>query len=719
MLAGPVGSRLVGAASQTTRSRPDSSSRLLLEGQTAWVKRVGQGFTLDLSVSSGLPLSRLGLHVTLYSKLITRDAFDGSVYGSELGQVVLDAPPTIPLDLLRSKLTSNGTDEVTVTFPVTTGSASLPGRPVRDPPLPLSCQSGACDGVYPLEVQLVEADLGTPLDSFTTHLIYTASAQGTVALGVGLVLPIGTAPALSPSGRSAISSAQLDSVRSLASTLTAYADVPVTLALYPQLLAALGLERAKPGRQVLAQLERMIKRRSAARSLELLGTPFSDVDPRSLATAGLGRELSVQLERATEVFTGMLGIRPRASPFVVPTPVGSKTLELLGHDGATRLVLPESNVSIQVTSTMTAPFNLLSPSSTAKAASKSKALEARGTAIEAFVSDRVLASRITTFPGDPELDAADLLAELTQIYFDAPNASQDRGVVVAPATWGGKRVIAPLLEGLASSNVLRAVTLDQLFASVQVGADGSPSTASLIAPRSLPPTTASARALERSQESLGAVASVLLPSSATTTSELTGLAESILIGESNDLSTSQRSSYLGSPGAELRKISASLSLGGSRSVTLTAANGRVPVTINSTFPVPLRLVLGLSSDEIEMRGPPLALTVVRSRPTYVEVTTRSSGRFTMRVEVRSPLGDQVLLQGPYVLTSTAVSLEAILISVAAALVLGLWWARSAARRRRAKMPARRHPRHLAGHPHSKDETASAAKGAGTGPIALG
>ena len=41
------------------------------------------------------------------------------------------------------------------------------------------CSPGNCDGVYPLKVSLLDTENGSTVDSFTTHVIYTADVART------------------------------------------------------------------------------------------------------------------------------------------------------------------------------------------------------------------------------------------------------------------------------------------------------------------------------------------------------------------------------------------------------------------------------------------------------------------------------------------------------------------------------------------------------------
>ncbi|MGA8297723.1 MAG: hypothetical protein WB770_11835, partial [Acidimicrobiales bacterium] len=66
----------------------------------------------------------------------------------------------------------------------------------------------------------------------------------------------------------------------------------------------------------------------------------------------------------------------------------------------------------------------------------------------------------------------------------------------------------------------------------------------------------------------------------------------------------------------------------------------------------------------------------------VTVTTRTSGVSTLNVELVSPVGKVVLLQGGITIRSTAFSIVAVIISAVALFILLAWWVRTMLRRRR-------------------------------------
>jgi hypothetical protein len=252
-------------------------------------------------------------------------------------------------------------------------------------------------------------------------------------------------------------------------------------------------------------------------------------------------------------------------------------------------------------------------------------------------------------------------------------------------------VLTHLLEGLRSSPLLQAATLDGLFATVPAGANGEPATGSLMEPLHASPPTTAAAVLASGRHSLAVLESVLAGAQSAAPALLGAWSDALLLSESSGLERAVRTSYAGAAAGELTTLGASLKLGGSRAVTLTSRTGRIPVTILSSFPYPLQVKLRLYSTQVEVPGAAIPLTVAHTRPTYVQISTRTSGLFSLRVQLSSPVGGYVLLDTKYSVTSTAVSLEAILLSAGAGLVLAVWWLRSALRHRRAKLARRSAP----------------------------
>ena len=299
----------------------------------------------------------------LYSQLHSQDSFEQTLSGREpASEVPIDSVPngtTIPV----ASLTHHG--KVSLRLPVTTGSAS--NQSVTSPALSLDCQTGQyCPGVYPLQLVLFDTGRGTQLSSLTTYVVYAPPQTGALKLRVGLVLPLGDAASLTPSGEAALGPDELRKVATIATHLAALPGGTVSVALHPQLLAGLARTPHGAAHGIADHLAAALGGGTRCRQ-ELLGAPFADVDPSALAAAGLGDELQTQLGVARRTEAGVLGEHQSKNPWVTGQPLDPAGLRLLEANGIEDLVLAPGSLASPPTSTPVAPFRVVPAGSTSGA----------------------------------------------------------------------------------------------------------------------------------------------------------------------------------------------------------------------------------------------------------------------------------------------------------------------------------------------------------------
>ncbi|HJR25418.1 MAG TPA: DUF6049 family protein, partial [Acidimicrobiales bacterium] len=120
-------------------------------------------------------------------------------------------------------------------------------------------------------------------------------------------------------------------------------------------------------------------------------------------------------------------------------------------------------------------------------------------------------------------------------------------------------------------------------------------------------------------------------------------------------------------------------------ITLTAREGTVPLTIRNDTGGSVEVRVRLRSPKLELpEGDTFSLTL--AGPTNrldIPVRTRASGSFPFDVEVTSPDGRVELASTRYSVRSTAVSGVGLFLSIGAGLFLVVWWARHWREHRRA------------------------------------
>jgi hypothetical protein len=641
---------------------------------------IGNGkLSLAVSVRADVPTKDLRVEVTLFPKLENRSEFNSTIQNIEpAGSSCLsEAGPT--------KLTPNAGDADGITrfkLTVETAAPSGPCAPA-DSTLSLGCTLGSCGGVYPIEVALIDRKTDATIRFFTTHLVELDSASVSSPLNVGLVISLGSALALSPSGASTLSSGQITALTETLATIASYPSLHLTLLIYPQLLVALKATHPAPTR-LISRLRRLVATRSAADSIELLGATFTPVDTSALTAGGSGATFDQLLNLGKATSSAEFGDESSNDTYLAPAPLTSDGAKLLAAQCADQLILPSGSASPPTDGlSQTAPLSLtLSEKSCENGAETSTP----AAPIEAFVTDPA-SDLLTSKDGAPVLAAHQLLAELAQIYFEQPNAAP-RSVVLNTNGSIDPELLNVVLNGLNSDAYLHPTTIDSLFSITPVAAAGSTATLTLSS-QGLSSDQIAKKELAAASHEL-AVATSVVPSDATL---LATLSEDLILAHSYGLSMGDVAKYLDAPSKQLDAVARTLSFPGTRHFTLTAATGRLPITIQQAAnmgPIYVRIRLESSNLVVLPGSSSSSVTELRADATTLtdaRVQVVGSGTSTLNVDVLSPTGDQVLLSGQFSIHSTAISGVAIAISVLSLVILAAWWIRSARKKHRAKAQA--------------------------------
>jgi len=652
---------------------PADRANVTLVSQTNWV--TGSSLSLRVAINSLMPRSELGLKLTVYSRLTSLYAFALSESGKQApNELALDSTPIIPLRALQ--VTRTSTLGVAVHVRVAT-SATTKSGPLGSPGLALDCAKLTCDGVYPLDVTVVDLSNDTPMTSFTTFLVYVGEKPGSIPLRVALVLPFGATPALDAAGASTLTSRQISSLATTLALILHDRQSRLTLEVYPQLLAALAETPSPTATVVLRELRALMKRQRSSRTVEFLEAPFTPVNLDELASAGLADELHSQLTEAASIFRTTLSTAPPGGPYLSTTPLDNAAIADLVKEGIKRVVIPDTGLPVTGSMTRMSPFHL-NPSVT-------RASRPATAGLPVVVADSALATHFAP-DGDPALAAHRFLAQVAQIFFEEPFGAQARGVVVVPTSLpSSPAFLRDVLTGLRTSPIAEQSTVLSVFSAVPVGADGAARTITAVPNRS-PASYFFASSLENALSTTTAIRSIV-PDDATF---LSRVEDAVLLAETSGLRRPIWTRYATGPLSAVGEIEHAISVSGARTVTLTQRRAKVPITIVSTFPSPIYATLQLASSTLVIapgdRNRPLVLRRKNS-PLEVPVTARTSGVSTIGIQLTSPRGGIVLLDEVYTIRSTAFSIVAVALSVAALAILALWWLRSHLRRRRRRARA--------------------------------
>lgn len=637
----------------------------------------GAGPTSGTGAAAGVGRGDL-LQLQLYSPLHTRSALAQAVGGSVSGFVSYRS--VTPLRDLPSPLAGQYQESLSLVTP----DDPTPPTGATAGPAPLDCQTsqpGSCGGVYPVVLEL-QSPSGALLSSLVTFLVYAYPAASpyrtAMPLRLATVVPLDV-PAAAGGTVSGAALSQLERVAA-ATTTPASAGVPLTVVPEPAALVGLQHGGGTADRAALAAVDAA----AADPAHEVLSQGYVPVDATALVDAGLGSELSAQVTRACAV---LAADHPTPGTWVAAAGLdqsAAAALASLPCDAVRHLVVPAGSVTgggCKIT--CAAPFTVSTSAGTLTAAT----------------ADSQLATEATSGPADPVLRAHDLIGDLSLTYFEAPTPTDPRGVVLAlpPGAAVPPTELADLLAGVVADPVLAPVTLDQYFTAVPVGANGQPAVRRLDGSVGTL-AAATVRNLRRARTDLTAWGGAVdaTPAGA---AAATSLDDRLLAAESALLRPVQQRQALAAFAVALHRQLARVTLSTGLVRLTSSSTLRVPITLASSAGFPVEGTLVVSSDKLLFspggqchgidRGPAgydgLSCPVDLDKSTnavYVAVRARTNGDFRVAVSLAAPDGRLTLAHGNLTVRSLSTSVEGVVLSVAALVVLLTWWARTSWRSRR-------------------------------------
>jgi hypothetical protein len=633
---------------------------LTLISQTPFVTPAAPWFNISLGTAAAD--SGLDVSLTFYGRLDNSSQLQQAVSATPSTGVLLRVP-----DVAVSTVTTAGvpTADVCVTvLPDANATAPSSGDgscPTGSATLTLGCTplTGICGDVYPVSVALERPGASSPVARFTTFLTYEEpSAVGpTGALRVGVVVPVGSGGATA-----------------LAGALADYRDVATSVAVSPVAVEQIEQQHGRDGLHALAEL-------ATLDNTEILDEPYVPVNVAALSEARLSGEIGQQLGRGDQLLRGA-GLKPSGGPWVDTSSSfaqgdGDNLGEGVEAAGSSELVLSDGDLTAAGVSNLTfaQPFTLDL---------------GHGVVLPAAASSSTLSAGFTADPGDPVLGAEQLLAGLSFVHYEDPYLTDARGVIVEPPA--GWRPSAPFMEtllaGLSGGNyALTPVTLAQYFAQVPAGGNREPAVRHLQsgpAGREVSSTAADKIAVARQQ--LGSFADAVRGHPP----EVARLGDQLLDTESRALSGGRRAAALASYNRTFSSQTNLISFATERTVTFTSRRAAIPVTVLSSSPYPVSVVVTLTSDKFTFPNGNTRQLLLDRPTTSVRVTAQARGsgdRLPIDVTLRTPDGQLVLARTVLTVHSTAISFVGIALTVLAGAVFLLWWVRTWRRSRRQRLRA--------------------------------
>lgn len=681
----PARSAATAGAGPPQAQEGGSPARLRLADIPAWVE-AGTSVAVDLRIEPVTP--GLELVAAVRDRVTSRIIFERTVEGRSLGGALETA--TVDVDDLPSA--ADGSRRLLIDLgpeppeaePEAEPPPPGPGEPPAPPPPPEPAMRVPLgqEGVYPLELRLVAEGADTPSDRLVTHLVLFHEDEPPNPLAVAWVWPMGVgAPwqpdatlsesfltALAPAGTLAEFTDALASAPDVALTM---APVPATVEAWSALAEGAAVlpddpptDDVDPAESASTRLE-TLRAAAAETRHQVLPGPYTDIDFTALLSSGLGGEVAAQLARGADVIRDDLAIRPDARTLVV-TNVDGGVLTALRSAGVDRLVLEEESLlPLALDLTLARPFAIRSGGRTFLAASADPGLA------------EALVPRDDETTGNPPSAAAlahRFLAALSVVALEAPG--QERGVVIVPpADWSpSASTLLATLAGLGDHPALAPVTLDGYFARVP-SIDGESAVRQL---RDTEPGTLMVDGddIRGARRTLRSLADMLPEGDPTveTAERLLLLAESTTAQRRGRSAASART-YLDGVHAAVHGALGAISLPREHTVSLTAHEASIPITLVNDLQRPVRVRLRLRSDKLLFPEGDTQIVELAPRSTTAQflVEARTAGTFTLTLELTSLDGEIVVDTATMRVRSTAVSGAALAVTFGAGLFLFGWW----------------------------------------------
>jgi Family of unknown function (DUF6049) len=403
--------------------------------------------------------------------------------------------------------------------------------------------------------------------------------------------------------------------------------------------------------------------------------PYASADLPSLVQAGSDAEALAPLLYAQKHLREWLGPDPDSSlAWPVPGAIDAATLKMLGEAGAESAVLDSHLLPTNAGTTQNATVDLGA---------------GLGGLEHAIVPDSALAATLTDprQRTEPAEWAQRVVAETAVTWLELPNGSTPRGILLAPPQdWRpSPGFFSALVHGLGGSPWLNLVPAQQLARQVPQGPDRDP--------RQLAPYTADDVSLGLPASYLHTVS--LVNSRLTSFSRMVGsdfrplddYDRDLLIAQSSDWRTAagraRGMSFVRAVSQGMKAVQQQVGVQRTR-VTLTSRRGAIPITVTNAGTQRLTVVLKLSSPRVDLPPTSEQFTVNGKEQVTrrVEVGTRTTGTFPIRVDVFTPDGKVNIARGQVTLVSTAFNRVALILAGSAGGFLLLWWGKKTGWRRR-------------------------------------
>jgi hypothetical protein len=637
------------------------SVRLTLVSQTPWNSLDRRELTVRIrAVNTGTePVGDLSIGLTLWEPVLSRTAFEDSLVADPTTAVV-------QAETFRRE-------------------ASIGGGEARDFELHMDLTSPGVSttrsDVYPLKVDLRSgltsvAALRIPVVFLVKRPVTPLDLAWTFVLHE----PIGFSPdgvfrspalerSLAPGGQLA------GELAALVALALDPRPTPVDVAVSPVLLTQLlrmrdgysVIERGethevsagKGGAAAAATAIAQLRRIATSDEVELSALPFSAPRLAALAAGGLAHDLDAQLRRGRELVATALGRQPSISLLRPPdSSLDQASLEGLVARGVRTLLLDPTSVR-----PTPQPLGFAAPAVVSLEADTGTACGVvSDPSVEALLDSPIIGE-------DPVRAARAVLGELAVIWLEQPSRARSLAIVLPEGFTAPSAFFGPLVRAISHAPWLAPRSATDLAQDPRF----TPSEPSKLVPSSDLFSRAYVDEIRADRRRLETYDPMLVRESAEP-ARLDGL---ILLAESGQFVGNEAPGrrFLGSVRDEIAHVFDAVHPDPDQTVTLTSsAGGSIPVRVTNANDFPVHVILRLVSPHLRSPDIDGVLDPHATITLNFDVRLNTTGRFPVDVQVVSPSG-RVVNEATLIVRSTGFNRIALLITIAAAAVLLLLWAR--------------------------------------------
>ena len=505
--------------------------------------------------------------------------------------------------------------------------------------------AGGCDGVYPLVLAVISGG-----KTVATHIIPVAvlgtQQPNIVPLGIALSIDASALPA---------SGIRLG-IPLIASVLASVPDQSFTLKLSAATLADAQSSKFASVRNAMAQIMAW----ATVPGHELSVTDVVPVNMANLTASGLDNYFSTELSTARTLLSRAGNTYPISSETYLNTSkLSERGLQVLAKAGFRRITVKASSVTQpDLKYALTAGLRL-------------PVTGARSMAVLSLDSqlNKDLALGTTAYE-----HGLNLISDMVQVFEDQPNNPTQRVLALNLPAGNSSEITADgiFAQRIAAVQVLHLLSLRAAFDSLGSAAPtDSWLETSLVRSPTRPVSWA---------HSFDAT-SKLLDSFAGATSDhalISQMRLSLLESPNSTLPSATVTRSLQSLTRFINGILDQVQLPSNRVVTLTSTKASIPISVTSKEKIPLTLRLTMTSDRLRIKGGSSQLIkvgAVTNTATFV-VSTKTLGFFQVGLSLTTPDGKVLISSTALQVRSLTVTIEGVVLTIAALAVLGLWWIRT-------------------------------------------